>query len=84
MRVLEIIWGETEMQLILDIVTASKSLDDYLIGEFYKAHVQQYLKRPVYWLLQSPKRTYSVYVFHERMTPDTLPCCEVASTWAVR
>jgi len=71
-RTLEIMCGEAEAQQVIDIATAGKSLVDYLKGDFYKAHVQQYRKRPVYWLLQSPKRNYSVYVFHERMTADTL------------
>ena len=35
-------------------------------------HVQKYCKRPVYWLLQSPRKTYGVYLFHERITKDTL------------
>jgi DNA-binding transcriptional MerR regulator len=47
-------------------------LDAYLLGPFFKAHVRQYRKRPVYWLLQSPKQRYSVYLFHERATDQTL------------
>ena len=31
-----------------------------------------YRKRPVYWLLQSPKKKYGVWVFHERLTGDSL------------
>jgi len=71
-QVLEIMCGEAAVQNILDTVINGKSLVDYLKSDFYKAHVRQYRNRPVYWLLQSPKRGYSVYVFHERMTADTL------------
>lgn len=39
---------------------------------FWKVHHQQYKKRPVYWPLQSPKRRYTVWLFHEKMTGDTL------------
>lgn len=39
---------------------------------FWKVHHQQYKKRPVYWPLQSPKRRYTVWLFHERLTGDTL------------
>ena len=39
---------------------------------FWKLHHQQYKKRPVYWPLQSPKRRYTVWLFHERLTGDTL------------
>ena len=45
----------------------------YLERDFWKRHLQQYRKRPVYWLLQSPGKSFSVYVFHERATRDTLP-----------
>lgn len=44
----------------------------YLLGPFFKAHVKRYRKRPVYWLLQSPKQNFSVYLFHERSTDQTL------------
>jgi hypothetical protein len=43
-----------------------------LLAPFFKAHVKRYRKRPVYWLLQSPKQNYSVYLFHERGTDQTL------------
>jgi hypothetical protein len=39
---------------------------------FWKFHFQLYRKRPVYWPLQSPKRHYTVWIFHERFTRDTL------------
>lgn len=48
------------------------SLASYLLGPFFKAHVRRYRKRPVYWLLQSPKQNFSVYLFHERATDQTL------------
>jgi hypothetical protein len=50
-----------------------KLLRKYLERHFFKWHLQRYRKRPVYWLLQSPGKNYSVYVFHERATKDTLP-----------
>jgi hypothetical protein len=34
--------------------------------------VKHYRKRPIYWLVQSPKQKYSVYVFHEKATGQTL------------
>jgi hypothetical protein len=39
---------------------------------FWRYHFQQYRKRPVYWPLQSPDRQYTVWVFQERLGPDTL------------
>lgn len=39
---------------------------------FSKWHVKWYRKRPIYWLLQSPKKLYGLYIFHERIAKDTL------------
>jgi len=71
-RTLEVMVGEEQAGEIMTLAAGGKAPADYLKGEFFKVHVQQYRKRPVYWLLQSPRRLYSVYLFHERMTPDTL------------
>ena len=40
--------------------------------QFWKYHYQQYRKRPVYWPLQSPKKKFTVWVFHEQFSKDTL------------
>jgi DNA-binding transcriptional MerR regulator len=48
------------------------ALAGYLLGPFFKAHAKRYRKRPVYWLLQSPKQRFGVYLFHERATDQTL------------
>jgi len=71
-QALEVMLGEAAAGEVVTLATGGKALVDYLKGEFFKAHVQQYRKRPVYWLLQSPKKQYSFYAFHEKMTPDTL------------
>jgi len=47
-------------------------LRKYLEGPFFKEHLKLYRKRPVYWLLQSPKKKYGVWLFHERLTGDSL------------
>ncbi|MGH7493129.1 MAG: BREX-1 system adenine-specific DNA-methyltransferase PglX [bacterium] len=47
-------------------------LRNYLVRDFLKEHTQRYRKRPIYWLLQSPKKNYGVYLYHERITRDTL------------
>jgi len=39
---------------------------------FWKYHFKLYRKRPVYWPFQSPERRYTIWVFHERLTRDTL------------
>jgi hypothetical protein len=39
---------------------------------FWKYHHQLYRKRPVYWPFQSPKKTFTLWVFHEKLGPNTL------------
>ncbi|MBP1469035.1 hypothetical protein EYB53_025225 [Candidatus Chloroploca sp. M-50] len=72
-RVLELMVGEEEAHRLIAVATGGKPLVSYLIGDFYKEHVRQYRKRPVYWLLQSPRKTFSILLFHERLTGDSLP-----------
>ena len=76
-RALEVALGEdgaTEVvEAALGYDNPEEMLRRYLEKDFWKRHLQQYRKRPVYWLLQSPGKSFSVYVFHERATRDTLP-----------
>ena len=74
---LSIIYGEDKAAEIIREGTGKQGdppavLRKYLSGPFFKEHIKLYRKRPVYWLLQSPKKRYSLYVFHEKLTGDTL------------
>ncbi|MDX2242102.1 MAG: hypothetical protein NW224_15560 [Leptolyngbyaceae cyanobacterium bins.302] len=76
-QALELMLGEPGAREVLQAVLGNRGepadlLRAYLAQNFFKQHVQQYRKRPVYWLLQSPKKLYSLYLFHERISPDTL------------
>lgn len=76
-RALQIALGEegaTEVvETALGYDNPEEMLHSYLERDFFKRHLQQYRKRPVYWLLQSANKAFSVYIFHERATRDTLP-----------
>ena len=39
---------------------------------FWRFHHPFYRKRPVYWPFQSPKKTFTLWVFHEKIGPNTL------------
>ncbi len=47
-------------------------LRDWIGRQFWKYHHQLHRKRPVYWPLQSPKKKFTVWVFHEQFSKDTL------------
>jgi hypothetical protein len=49
-----------------------KDLRRYFLTEFYKDHLQNYKKRPIYWLVQSPQKGFSVLIYLHRYTRDTM------------
>jgi hypothetical protein len=49
-----------------------KDLRKYFVNDFYKDHLQTYKKRPIYWLVQSPRKGFSVLIYLHRYTRDTL------------
>jgi hypothetical protein len=76
--ILRTIYGDEEAERIVRTATGSaaplrEAVESYLLGPFWRDHVKRYRKRPIYWLIQSPKKSYSLYLFHERATADTLP-----------
>jgi hypothetical protein len=73
-QLLELMVGAEETHRLLARATHGQSLASYLTGAWYQEHVSLYRKRPVYWLLQSPRRTVSLLLFHERLTGDSLQC----------
>ena len=47
-------------------------LRNWIDRQFWKYHYQLYRKRPAYWPLQSPNKKFTVWVFHEQFSKDTL------------
>lgn len=57
----------------LRIVAIGKPLRQYLAGEFFTGyHIPMYKKRPVYWALQSERKNYTIYLFHEHLNSETV------------
>jgi hypothetical protein len=53
-------------------VSLGKDIRKYFCTEFYKDHLQTYKKRPIYWMVQSPKKGFSCLIYLHRYTKDTL------------
>ena len=52
---------------------AEGDLRKFLGKDFFtKHHIKMYHKRPVYWPIQSAKRSYGFVLFHEKIQKDTL------------
>ncbi len=71
-RALALLVGEAQVEPLLTAATGGRPLSEWLARDYFKRHVQQYHKRPIYCLLQSPKKRYSLWLFHGRITRDTL------------
>jgi hypothetical protein len=49
-----------------------KDIRKYFCREFYKDHLQTYKKRPIYWMVQSPKKGFACLIYLHRYNKDTL------------
>lgn len=80
--VFQVIWGEQAAAIEQEAceLLSVKSLRDYFRkpgkGGFWDDHVKRYSKSrrkaPIYWLLQSAKRNYALWIYYHRLDADTL------------
>jgi len=49
-----------------------KTLEEYLVKDFYNDHCKRYNKRPIYWLFSSPKGAFKVLVYMHRLNKHTV------------
>ena len=49
-----------------------KDLRKYFVSDFYKDHLTTYKKRPIYWLFQSPKKSFQALIYLHRYNRDTV------------
>ena len=79
-EVLDLLWGEraeaieTEACEILGVKTLREYFRDP--RRFFAYHIKRYSKSrrkaPIYWLLQSERRNYGIWLYYHRITPMTL------------
>jgi type II restriction/modification system DNA methylase subunit YeeA len=67
-------FGEATLRENIRFVEESlgKDLRKYFLTDFYKDHLQTYKKRPIYWMVQSPRKGFSVLLYMHRYTRDTM------------
>ena len=70
---LKVIWGQDSLTENLRYLEEGlgKPLRKYLLNDFWKTHLQTYKKRPIYWLVQSPKKGFQALIYLHRYTRDT-------------
>lgn len=73
-NVIAILFGEQnvddfiiKIEKILD-----KSIEKYLVDDLFKEHIKQFEKRPIYWHICSPKKTFNCFVYYKKLDEDTL------------
>jgi len=73
-RFLRASFGEAVLQENARFIEESlgKELRKYFLTDFYKDHLQTYKKRPIYWLVQSPRKGFAVLLYLHRYTRDTM------------
>lgn len=75
-RVVEFIkvaFGEENLTENLNFIEKAlgKSLEDYMMKDFWKDHKKMYQNRPIYWLFSSKKGAFQCLVYMHRMNPYT-------------
>jgi len=76
---LRVTFGDDTLKENIDFIEQSlgKSLRKYFVTDFYKNHISGeraygYKKRPIYWLVQSPKKSFQALIYLHRYTKDTM------------
>jgi type II restriction/modification system DNA methylase subunit YeeA len=71
---LRVTFGEEHYKTNLAFVEEAigKDLRKYFLKDFYDYHVRRYKKRPIYWMLSSPKGSFNVLIYMHRYKPDTV------------
>lgn len=48
----------------------SKTIRAYMVKDFYEDHIKRYKKRPIYWMVSSPKKGFMSLSYMHRYTND--------------
>ena len=70
---LKVVWGTESLTENLRFLEdgLGKPLRKYLLNDFWKNLLQSYNKRPIYWLVQSPKKGFQDLIYLHRYTKDS-------------
>ena len=71
---LKVTFGEATLTENIQFIEDSlgKELRKYFATDFYKDHLKTYKKRPIYWLFQSPKKSFQALIYLHRYDRDTV------------
>ncbi|SEN66744.1 BREX-1 system adenine-specific DNA-methyltransferase PglX [Palleronia pelagia] len=71
---LRVTFGEAHFRENLRYIEDSLGKDTrkYFTKDFYADHVKRYKKRPIYWMVSSPKGTFNALIYMHRYRGDTV------------
>ena len=71
---LRVSFGEAHFRENLKFIEDSlgKDIRKYFNKDFYADHVKRYKKRPIYWMVSSPKGTFNALIYMHRYRGDTV------------
>tara|TARA_R110002012_G_scaffold40547_5_gene111669 strand:- start:15008 stop:17578 length:2571 start_codon:yes stop_codon:yes gene_type:complete len=71
---LRVTFGEAHFRENLRYIedALGKDIRKYFTKDFYADHVKRYKKRPIYWMVSSPKGTFQALIYMHRYRGDTV------------
>ncbi len=71
---LRVTFGEAHFQENLRYLedALGRDIRKYFTKDFYADHVKRYKKRPIYWMVSSPKGTFNALIYMHRYRGDTV------------
>ncbi|MDU0309444.1 BREX-1 system adenine-specific DNA-methyltransferase PglX [Rhizobium sp. 10PS4] len=72
-KFLRVTFGEEHFRENLAFIEAQiGDIRKYFTRTFYEDHLKRYKKRPIYWMLSSPKGTFQALIYMHRYRPETV------------
>ena len=69
---LKVSFGEQHFEENLRFIedALGKSIRKYFVKDFYNDHIKRYKKRPIYWMIASPNKSFQALLYMHRYQPD--------------
>jgi len=68
----KVTFGEENLSKNIKFIeqSLSKDLRKYFVKDFYEDHIKRYKKRPIYWMVSSPKKGFMSLIYMHRYQGD--------------
>lgn len=68
----KVVFGEDNLSENIDFIEKSlgTTIRKYFVKGFYEDHIKRYKKRPIYWMVSSPKKGFNTLIYMHRYRSD--------------